>query len=564
MRRLLTIVALAAAALTLVLVLRDGANERADAARPVGHDAAGSERAPAPLAPAAGERETVGDAAVERRAVDAAPARGAPDAAPGDAGARPPAPPPPLETVHVLRGVVTDAATGAPIAGARVAPERSPAREAFTDARGAYELADVALQGAERVVAEHPEYASVALPLTLVDGERLDFALPRVRRVLGRAVDPDGAPIAGVEARVVGVEIVRQSYVHDRRSARTGADGRFDVRGLRADLLHALVLVRDGFGGTVLDLPDAEEHAAELDVGDVVLARSVHVRGTVVDPWGAPVPHAQVWLRGVGPERARLGGSARPWVEMHAEDDEARADETGAFAFDDVAPGLRSMFVRTDGARWQEREVHVSAGEPTAAIEIVCEVGLALAGVVVDEDGEPVQARLDLTSEDPLSGFVPLGRSTAPSGTFHFGGLPPGTYRIAAGASARPELAPAALDGLQAGREDLRLVLRALELTRGTVVDASGAAVPGALVVARASGGGNLAVTGTDEHGAFELRVDATDPFDVWATTIVPTGGVLSFDAAFWDEARERSAIERSVAAGTTDLVLELPASDGG
>ena len=129
-----------------------------------------------------------------------------------------------------VRGVVRDAETDAPVAGAKVRPQVVAAplvvpdrrRWATTDRLGKFELLGV-MPGSHEVHIEHPRYADkdVRFPHEPDGAEAavtLDARLRRVPggRVSGRVTDREGSPLPG--GNVIGRE---------RGSAESDAQGRF-------------------------------------------------------------------------------------------------------------------------------------------------------------------------------------------------------------------------------------------------------------------------------------------------------------------------------------------------
>ncbi len=127
----------------------------------------------------------------------------------------------PRGPMGVLTGLVTDASTGSPLAGARVAVTGPLDRTTVTDETGHYSLALPV--GAYRVSASLFGYETLA-----VDGVQVteggtttqDFALPPVPShvVSGRVTDTSGGPVAGATVTLLGTPLP---------AATTDADGRY-------------------------------------------------------------------------------------------------------------------------------------------------------------------------------------------------------------------------------------------------------------------------------------------------------------------------------------------------
>lgn len=145
-----------------------------------------------------------------------------------------------------------------------------------TDAEGRFEIADLGA-GPAAVLVRHEDLSmparldlEVELGANTVD---MDLAISVIE---GRAVDQDGAPIAGasVAARRTmedeSARLSRQYLGMSGTDVTTGVDGTFRVRGIKPESSLQLVLRADGYTDRVLEgLTVAAGEA--LDVGDVRL-----------------------------------------------------------------------------------------------------------------------------------------------------------------------------------------------------------------------------------------------------------------------------------------------------
>ena len=125
-----------------------------------------------------------------------------------------------------ISGVVTDAATGAPVVGLRVfILARGQPPSTTTDAQGRYTLSDVR-PGRRRVMTDSSEGGP-----PLADGRRLvnlragqdlssiDFRLQPKQSVSGRVVDDNDEPLPGVEVVLLGREYFLSEVRYFHRSA---------------------------------------------------------------------------------------------------------------------------------------------------------------------------------------------------------------------------------------------------------------------------------------------------------------------------------------------------------
>lgn len=439
----------AAAALGLVAVLWSW--NRGDGERDAGV-AALERAAPAPLAePAELRSPGVAEAAPPERAEAAREAIAAPRGAPAGL------------TVRVVRAV-----DGAPAAGVgvdvRPAEGRSgPGVERRTDA-----------QGVARFEALAPGRHAVDLdrwdaPARTVDAGRtaeLVLELPLGCRVEGEVVDLEGRPVPGAT-------IHRTKGDHPdllRVLGRADALGRFALE----DVAPRSTLVARAQGWQ----PSGAGKKSRVQVGEaagqvarVVLtmgARGQRLQGRVVDPSGAPSPHALVTvafdedareeLEGKPVDR-RLESTGRKALDLEAFVLRGGAD--GVFTTDEVPAGRTTVLARAlaDESLVGWALVDVVAGRD-AAVEVGLRPGAEVAGTVTDPGGRPLAGvevasawngtrELGQTSDDHL-GSLATDRATrtAEDGAFLLVGLLPGEHDVSVrfgdetGARQRFELLP--------------------------------------------------------------------------------------------------------------------------
>jgi len=183
--------------------------------------------------------------------------------------------------------------------------EPSPGASAPTTAEGRFRVADLRGGVEYALRASAPGFApSGETRLSMRPGETraAEVVLQRESVVTGRVVDERGGPVAGA---LVGVAILPEGALASRElpttaeveealardGDTTGADGRFEVRGLaRGDRI--LRATRAGFARRVVC--GRASGGAAADAGDVALAAGASVSGRVVTSRGAPVDGAVV------------------------------------------------------------------------------------------------------------------------------------------------------------------------------------------------------------------------------------------------------------------------------
>jgi hypothetical protein len=213
-------------------------------------------------------------------------------------------------TTGTVRGVVSDASTGAPLAGAFVSVAGGPS--AMTDASGAYQLTDVA-PGAIVVEASKSGYASLAGSGTLRAGGMLVFSpalAPGSNNPSATLVGlvtraSDGAPLPGVTISVTGASTDQ---------AVTDASGGYSIPGLSPGIvqLRAALAGFDDVTGAVSLVGNSTVTFSPVmyPTGTTPGGGSSRVSGVVVDAGtGAPLRGVQV-SSSVGPTVV-TGGDGR-------------------------------------------------------------------------------------------------------------------------------------------------------------------------------------------------------------------------------------------------------------
>jgi protocatechuate 3,4-dioxygenase beta subunit len=264
-----------------------------------------------------------------------------------------------------VTGRVLDADTGKPVEGVRIIRGIDWGRGSRTSwdrltqtpvKDGKYETEITSGYPAYIVRAEADGYTpAVSESIPRDAGRRtVDFRMERGKPIVGRVIDPDGKPIAGVEVHVATAD--QQAYIRngtefeDRRNAAkvtTAADGSFS-------------LPPDDQAFTIVVLTDAGY--AEVGIADLLKAQQVRLA-----PWGRI---EGVVMQGAKPlPKASVGASAAGNHQMPMVYHELRmtADEQGRFVLPRVPPGKyqvhRTIMSGNIGYHVCDEKVTVEAGK---------------------------------------------------------------------------------------------------------------------------------------------------------------------------------------------------------
>ena len=285
-----------------------------------------------------------------------------------------------------VRGVVRDAETDAPVAGAKVRPQVVDAplvvpdrrRWATTDRLGKFELQGV-MPGSHEVHIEHPRYADkdVRVPHETEGAEAavtLDVRLRRVPggRVSGRVTDREGSPLPG--AKVSDAE---------RASAESDAQGRFVleyVQWATPVTQFALTARKKGFFEDGGRFPGAAADDVTLELWPLP-----KWTGQVLSPEGLPVKQFRVQF-------APLDDSD---VEQVIVRDCAEAEGRFTLDFEQAEPHW--LAIQAEGyAAWEKT---IKVGKEPQSLDVRLERGVTVTGQVWGPLRRPRQVQVVLVPE---------------------------------------------------------------------------------------------------------------------------------------------------------------------
>jgi len=453
-----------------------------------------------------------------------------------------------------VAGRVTDEETGLPIEGAAVGLGWRFRRPTMTDDDGRYELRGFSAAGnyEVHVLADGYGEGSRLPPPFAHDSATVDIALGAERVVIGRVLDSDGTPIEDAYVAAVGRLRTEQGVPNvDCRSARTDADGRYLIHGLRRGLGHSLFVLHEGHGSVTYELPLRNLDQRRIDMPDVRLAPGATLRGVVVDERGQPLASCQVSLRGTNADYARFVSALdhpAPAGTGHVDRRRGRTDDLGRFTFTDLALGPYRVLASIDGVGI---ELPVTIDELAATrtpLRITLTTGLGIAGRLTDPEGRPVGGATVAvrTGTDDL-----VRTRSASDGTFRVLGLAQGPHAVEivpdrwTASEETRELLPARLEDVHSGRGTLPITLRRGVAITGRILDATGGPVSRRRVAAIDPNGQQL--------DSMRSRVDGT------FALIVEPGAVV--DIVVKTRSGEGTPDVRApgITAGATDLILTLP-----
>jgi Carboxypeptidase regulatory-like domain len=398
-----------------------------------------------------------------------------------------------LEEGRVLTGRVLEATTRKPLSGALVSPLSCACLEAVdaltvrTDEHGAYRLP---VDGPTGLIAAAPGHLAVIHPEAFPE-DGATVLLKPAGTVAGQAVDQQGHGVPGALITIEEEERVR---------ARTGVDGRFELRGLPLGAQGRLRAEHADYARADLALPRLVA-GRSADVR-LVLRRGARIALSVVDAEGQPIVGAQGELEREG-DRGATDWTITPRLLA------ATSDREGKLVWRHSAAGRYSLTVRAED-RVPVRLPGVAVSEKAESGDGVVDLGavrmvpgITVEGVVVDPVGSllaSAEVRVVHENEPREMWRVFAGPPAAISGEdghFRITGLAAGE-RIDLSAQ-REGWTSEALGLVVPSGNPVRLAMRHLGRARGRIVDSTGKGLAGATVVAGSK------TTTSDETGGFSL-----------------------------------------------------------
>jgi uncharacterized GH25 family protein len=317
-----------------------------------------------------------------------------------------------LPTGGAIAGLITEAGTGNPVAGARVSVSDTQdlRKEGVTDDKGNYYIGglNAASQAKRYVNVQADGYARLNNVQVFVEDNKLNekqnFELARTALVEGRVVDKNGQGVAKV--RLMAKKKNEKAGVPMTvGSGESENNGQFQIRDLEGgEGIEIAVL-----GGDYLDASSAPFSVAageSITIPDIVLSLGGVVEGMVLDASGKGIGGVQVTVREEGKTSDNLALSAS-------------SDDRGKFILKGLPTGEVELVAKSiHHLEEVVSGVKVSEGLTTRDVKFVLKQGAHVKGVILDGDGQPVRGAQVLARDVSPSGMKELRAESEQDGTF--------------------------------------------------------------------------------------------------------------------------------------------------
>ena len=385
----------------------------------------------------------------------------------------------PLARGRVIEGIVRDAATGEPIAGASVTVNDFVMgnREFLTDSAGQYRVTDVGDRVSLRANADG--YAdkgdSMMRGQSLPPDQKIvqrDFELEPAGSVAGKVLTSAGTPVARALVRLRSGDTGRMSWMNDMRVremyTHTNQKGEYRIDGAPPMKLKVEVTA-PGYDGAVSSVK-ALTSGGEIGDMNVTLNASADLRGMIVARGGGVVANARVTVVKDPGSGADQGRRWRMWGGGVV----AFTDEKGRFHAPDVPVGDLLVRIEADGlATEQVSRKGVKPGESISGWRISVRPALEISGRLLGPDGKPmlsafIQAK-QTSSPDGEPSTQTYGARVGGDGVFLIRNIPEGSYTLTVrtwgggGNRGGSQYEPLERPGVVAGTEGMTLQLVAKE-----------------------------------------------------------------------------------------------------
>jgi len=271
-----------------------------------------------------------------------------------------------LDHGAIMRGQVTDADTGKPIAGAVLGVGWTFDKPIVTNEAGRYELIGLGGPYSNNLYIRCKGYCKqqIPRPKEKTGTVTVDLKLKRGITVTGRIVDARGKPVRDCYVAAIGMQYKRQQET-DWYSTRTDGEGRYTIADLRPELIPVLLVRHDPHATLTMPIPKAGKKN-KVTVPDVQLRPRRVLRGRMYDDMGKPWPSQRVQLKGNhdgAPAHTQQGrgGILASYLGSRT----VYTDSLGRFFVGDLAPGTYSL-----KAGAHEHVIEIKAGEDPKPLEL--------------------------------------------------------------------------------------------------------------------------------------------------------------------------------------------------
>ncbi|MCP4448019.1 MAG: carboxypeptidase regulatory-like domain-containing protein [Myxococcales bacterium] len=349
-----------------------------------------------------------------------------------------------------------------PIAGALVTVPSLRTVEETTNENGIATIRNLP-PGQTIVAATAPGFAKghslAPVPRATDEMGRQRMTLTRGTLLVGTVVDHKGKPVrnAHLIARVSGSLMRMQNPKHD--GVTTDEKGGFQLTVAQGSV--QLLAVHDSHPPTTSEriiVSDTEVRGIE-----VVLAKGATVGGRVLTPSGEPVAWPTIRVL----SKAMRRGTNRQTI----------GEKDGTFEISGLAPEELLIHGSNQEASSEAISLDLRNRSKESNIEITLNVMGHIAGIVVDEDGEPVpEAQVRATPDfwegadvEQMRVRGPAFATSAGDGSFIIRGLPNSEFKVTASRGNQGRLGPGQGIAARTGDSEVRLILATASSIEGQV-----------------------------------------------------------------------------------------------
>jgi uncharacterized GH25 family protein len=473
----------------------------------------------------------------------------------------------------IVRGTVIDAQKQ-PVASARVriginarrGMVFEPPRQAYTDAKGTFEIKGLARRELS-IVAIHETGSSQTVEIDTTRGnvEGVSLVIDVTGTIAGVVVDSAGNPIEGVQVSA-GPNFREQRAMGDLSQFRlrgfpqelTDAGGRFTLTGLAPGsymIYASRSQSRAGMAGPMARGPVGEGTVAETGAKNlrIVLQPEGGVKGKVAFADGSAPPLFTVQL---GFTQQSFSGTE------------------GAFKLDGIPPQKYDFSVRGPTFEARSLQVTIEPGKVTDLGTLTVVKGRILAGIVV-VDGKPVPnatvyggRQLFGNGTSNAANFGPMGQGTKQattdeSGHFSLSGFSAGDISIVA---EQPDIGRSKAMRIptnMSGQNELVLELQKFGSLKGTL-RVSGKPSEGVIVSCQpTTTPGAIYGVASGPDGTYRYDRLAPDTYKVSATVGMPMMGMKFYSKEIAVPSGKEVTLDLSADPGAVTLEVKATAKDG-